>query len=306
MTSRIAPPNRRVGPRRPRAGVVEAADPAIDDAGFDLGEATPRPSTTDASAAPSAPSGARLETARAILGVALTVAIAVACVAGLVRYTRTSPRFAVRTLDVVGASRRSVDEIAREAGVAQGQNVFALDLATAEARLRADPWVERATLSRRLPGSVRIEVVEREAAALVALGDALYLATADGEVFKRLEAGDPFDLPVVTGVAAASLARDREGAAATVKRALLLAGDWGRSPASRHMRLEEVHVDDEGAMSLVVGHEALVLRLGKGPYRRVLEQAARVLAEISARHAQASLVFLDNEAHPERVVVRMR
>ena len=30
------------------------------------------------------------------------------------------------------------------------------------------------------------------------------------------------------------------------------------------------------------------------------------LGELASRHAQASVVFLDNEAHPERVVVRMR
>jgi hypothetical protein len=34
--------------------------------------------------------------------------------------------------------------------------------------------------------------------------------------------------------------------------------------------------------------------------------AERVIAELAAKGRTPGLVFLDNEAHPERVVVRMR
>jgi cell division protein FtsQ len=57
---------------------------------------------------------------------------------------------------------------------------------------------------------------------------------------------------------------------------------------------------------LVVGKDATALHLGRGPYRQNLEQASRVMAELQNRRGQASVVFLDNDAHPERVVVRMR
>jgi cell division protein FtsQ len=56
----------------------------------------------------------------------------------------------------------------------------------------------------------------------------------------------------------------------------------------------------------MVGKDPIALHLGKGPHRQSLEQATRVISELATQRAQASIVFLDNEAHPERVVVRMR
>ena len=46
--------------------------------------------------------------------------------------------------------------------------------------------------------------------------------------------------------------------------------------------------------------------LGGPPFRRKLEQAARVVAELDRRGAKAETIMLDNDARPERVVVRMR
>jgi cell division protein FtsQ len=246
------------------------------------------------------------EALAAAAGIVLTVAFALACVWGLVRYTRTSPRFALRTIEISGASRRTSDDVARAAGVAPGQNVFSVNLDGARARLLEDPWIERATISRRLPSTLRIEVVEREAAALVVLGGDPWLLTRDGEPFKRLDPGDPFDLPVVTGVLAGDLARDRKGATDTIRRGLALAGDWERTSTGRRLAVQEIHVDDDGSFVLVVGKEAISLRMGRGPFRQAVDQAARVIAEAEARRAAPAVVFLDHETHPERVVVRMR
>ena len=42
------------------------------------------------------------------------LSVAAACVWGLVRYTRTSPRFAIKNVEVVGATHRSQDDLARD------------------------------------------------------------------------------------------------------------------------------------------------------------------------------------------------
>ena len=48
------------------------------------------------------------------------------------------------------------------------------------------------------------------------------------------------------------------------------------------------------------------LVLGGPPFRRKLDQAARVVAELDKRGAKADAIMLDNDTRPERVVVRMR
>jgi len=242
---------------------------------------------------------------RALLGGALAMGLSVGAAWGARRYVRSSPRFAVTDVAVRGIKHLTPDVVAAEAGLAKGQNIFVVDLEQARARLLIDPWIRDAVLSRRLPGAVAVDVTEREAGAIVALGPT-YLATRDGEIFKRLEPGDPDDLTVVTGMSPDAVAQDRTGVERTLLRALDLASDYERGPLHARAPLEEVHVEADGAFSLVVGRDGLSLRLGAPPFTRKLEEASRVVAELDRRGAKADVILLDNAARPDRVVVRMR
>jgi cell division protein FtsQ len=241
---------------------------------------------------------------RTVLGVSLAASIA----AGLAwtgrRYMTTSPRFGVADIVVVGNERRAKEDIVAESGITLGDNVFTTDLDAVRAKVLADPWLAEVSLARRLPGTVLVQVVERKAAALVALGDTM-LVTGDGAPFKKIEPGDPIDLPIITGIRPESLTEDRPGTLRTIRRAMDLAAEYDRG-LGRRLPLEEVHVDPAGSFALVVGKAGLELFLGGAPFHRKLEQAARVVAELDVRGAKADAILLDNDARPERVTVRMR
>lgn len=282
----------------------------------------PEPSTPSAESTPAVsvravsegpPGGPRpagdsraLRAARAVLGLALIVGIGSGVVWGARRYVRTSPRFAVSDVVTAGGKLRGAEEIASIAGIAKGQNVFSIDLDRARARLHADPWIESAELSRQLPGTISIRVTEREAAGVVAMNEGTYLVTREGAIIKRLEAGDPVDFHVVTGVPLKTLLEDREGAARIIRSALDLASDYERSPLAQRSPVEEVHVEASGDMTLRVGKSGVTLRMGGAPYRRKLDQAVRIVAELDRRGAKPDTIMLDGEARPDRVVVRMR
>jgi cell division protein FtsQ len=247
-----------------------------------------------------------LAAGRLLLGALLFLGIAGASSFGLYRYVSTSSRFAVKTILVEGAAHRSQPDVAGKAGVELGKNVFSIDLEAARRGLLSDPWIERATVDRKLPGTLLIHVTEREPLALVALGGELYLSGRGGEVFKRVEPGDPVDLPLITGLGGTGeLVRDREGLMASVRRAQELAADYARL-GPRSYGLQEVHATTEGTFELLVGRDGVRLVMGKPPYRPKIERAARVLAETARRKGQPLVIFLDNEAHPERVVARLR
>jgi cell division protein FtsQ len=91
-----------------------------------------------------------------------------------------------------------------------------------------------------------------------------------------------------------------------IRRAVDLAAEYERGALSKRFPLEEVHVEADGAFALVIGRSALELVLGGPPFRRKLEQATRVVAELDTRGAKAEAIMLDNDTRPERVVVRMR
>lgn len=307
------PSNRRVGkPKLPPD--VMSSD--LDDYAADDPSLPAAPVSAPPHGAAPKPRSVRLVRAmailRTVLGAAVVLGVSLSVAWAARRYVRESPRFALKDVQVSGASRRTKGDIVARAGLSLGANVFAIELEEARARLGADPWLKNVSLSRRLPSTIAIEVSEREAAALVVVGDTSYLATREGEIFKRLELGDPADLPVVSGLSAESVAEDRDHAVAEVRRALDLAAEYGETSLGAKAPLQQVHVGDDGAHTLVVGKTGLTLSLGKAPFRKKLEQAGRVASELERRMGPRALsektdgIMLDSEARPERVVVRMR
>jgi cell division protein FtsQ len=246
-----------------------------------------------------------LAVVRAIAGVSLVIAASAAFAWVARRHVTTSPRFAIARIDVTGNERRTAETIAAECGLTTGANIFAADLDLARSKLLADPWIADAVLTRRLPGTVLVRVTERKAAALVAVGE-VFVVSADGQPFKRFEPGDPTDLPLVTGPTAESLAQDRTGAARTLRAAIDLAAEYDLTAMAKRSPLQEVHATAEGAFTLVVGRGAVELALGHPPFRRKLDQATRVVAELDRRGGRPEAILLDNDARPERVVVRLR
>ncbi len=257
--------------------------------------------------APAGPSrlGVVMAKARTVLGVALVAAVSLGVAWGARRYVDTSPRFALKETVVEGNVRRPKEAILDEGGVTLGKNVFAIDLDAAKRKIEADPWIAEATLGRRLPDTVLISVKERTAVAIVALDDS-YLVSPTGEVFKRVEPGDPSDLPVVTGLAADAIATDREGLTRTLQRALDIAADYAQSTLGSRWTLEEVHVEKSGGITLVVGQAGVSLVLGSPPYRRKLDECAAVLRELEHRGQKPDAILADNEARGDRVVARVR
>ncbi len=239
-------------------------------------------------------------------GVLLVVGAGIGVVYGVTRYATSSPRFALRRIELVGAHRTTDAAVRSLGGVQLGQNVFSIDRERCEKGLLTNPWIRDVKVERRLPATLRVEVTERQVAALAVFGNELVLISKMGEPFKTWEPGDPSDLPVVTGVSVANMARDKARESERVLRGLEVIRQYERLALSRVHAAEEVHLAPSGDVVLTVGKQGMLLHLGRGPWAKKLSMAERVLTRLPGKSKSASDVFLDNRAHPERVVVRMR
>jgi cell division protein FtsQ len=272
------------------------------------GRAEPRRSARAKSPPPSGPSFSErlLSAVKLCVGLAVVVAASTAVAYSLHRYALTTTRFGIRDIELEGAKRLSPDEVRSLAGIELGKNLFAFDTRAAEERLLRDPWVSSAHILRRLPNALRIEISERDAAALAVLGDRPFLVTSEGEPFKEVKPEDPLDLPLITGVSAADWARDRVGAEERLRTGVDLIRQYERLGMARVHPAQEVNLQPSGYTVLTVGQKGIALELGRAPFARKLAMAAEVVGELGAKGRTPGMVFLDNEAHPERVVVRMR
>jgi cell division protein FtsQ len=220
-------------------------------------------------------------------------------------YVTTSPRFAVTAIEIRGAHTLSDETIRAHIPVELGDNVFLVDRDAVEAALEREPWIADAEVRRRLPQTIEIEVRERVAAAIVEIGG-IYLADADGRIFKRarVEDGEGKDLPVVTGITREEVAGDPAGAAERVRRALEALTRWkdGARP-----NVGEIRVDSRHGVTLYTFDDAIAIRLGDAAgdeLARRLRRFDAAWASLSPEEKRrAHSIHLDQDTRPDHVTV---
>jgi cell division protein FtsQ len=240
-----------------------------------------------------------------LLGIGLVAVAASGVALGAHRFLTTTTRFGIEGVEARGSQRYNDAELLSLAGIRRGANLFSVDLVAAERKLAEDPWIESAHVARKLPDRLTITVEELSAAALAVVDGTIYLVTRQGRPIKPLEAGDFGDYAVVTGVTAEQLATDRQLAEERIAAGIDVLDYYRRVGLSQSFPAQEVLMDADGRLELTVGTPPITLQLGKADYRQKLLMAGRIVGTLRSKGETPGIIFLDNEAHPERVVVRM-
>jgi cell division protein FtsQ len=115
--------------------------------------------------------GLRLWVAVVVLGLLVAVGVLSASHSRL---------FHLRDLEVTGQRHLGRREVVRLSGLTSSTNVLWLDPREVERRLETDPWVAGASVSRSLPGTVQIAIVERTPVAAHFEGGRFRLIAGDG------------------------------------------------------------------------------------------------------------------------------
>ncbi|MGB5524282.1 MAG: FtsQ-type POTRA domain-containing protein [Polyangiales bacterium] len=221
-----------------------------------------------------------------------------------VRYAREADAFAIREIAIEGNHQLEDMDVRRAARLQVGSNIFEISAENARNHLLQHPWVAEARVARKLPGRVRIEIVERKPVALVAL-DQLYLVSDEGAVFKRLGVDDPVDLPVITGIASERFYDDFEYRKAVLLRSMALLQDYEGAGLAKREAVSEIHFEGANGIELFVGDDGMNVRLGNGQHRQKLRRLRQVLERLIKENTRPSYVYLDNVRSPERVTVRL-
>jgi cell division protein FtsQ len=120
---------------------------------------------------------ARLRRRRIATRAAIAIAIAVAAWVAL-----WSPLLRVRALKVVGGRHTTAADVVAAAGVTAADNILLLSTSDVARRTETLPWVRRARVERKLPGTVRVTLHERVAFMVLAAGDGRWTLDRRGRV----------------------------------------------------------------------------------------------------------------------------
>jgi cell division protein FtsQ len=233
---------------------------------------------------------------RVVGKVVLALAITAAILWGgrlAVRHVMASPRFAVREIQVTLAAHVTRDEVLELAGVDEGDRLLAIDTDPVAAKIAAHPWVKSARVRRQLPSTLIIDLTERRAAAVVAMGG-LYLVDETGHPFKKATMEEADGLPVLTGIDRSRYAELKEAGEAAFREALALLADYGARPG--RPALSELNIDPRFGFSLFLLDGGAEVRLGRGDFSKKLARLDQIFEAVKVNPGMGALrvVHLDH------------
>ncbi|MCR5814349.1 MAG: FtsQ-type POTRA domain-containing protein [Desulfovibrio sp.] len=110
----------------------------------------------------------------------------------------TSDFFTTRVIEVSGNVRLPRDVVLDYAGIHEGENSLAVNIASVEQNLRRTPWVESVSVKRLLPDKFAIRIHERMPSFWVHKDGVLYYATEEGEIIAPVESSNFLSLPALS------------------------------------------------------------------------------------------------------------
>ncbi|MDH3306132.1 MAG: FtsQ-type POTRA domain-containing protein [Acidimicrobiia bacterium] len=130
----------------------------------------------------------RVHDQRARVGIRRTIwFLAVVATAGILLWIGQSPWLAVKTITIDGVVHSAAAEILIAEEISIGRPLLIVRASRAEEALRLDPWVIDAAVTKVLPGTVEVVVVERIAGAFLETMDGTNLLAGDGTVLPLVE-----------------------------------------------------------------------------------------------------------------------
>ncbi len=159
-----------------------------------------------------------------------------------------SPLLSIRDVVVTGAGHSDPAATAAALGIVPGVPTISVDETALLERLRADPWIARAEVDVTWPGTVTIDVTERDPSLSLVAGDAWWWVTADGWVVARLPGPQPGEARVEDPGAAPAIGNRLTSAA------MLGAARFAGALTPALAAETTVIVDGERIRALVSGH----------------------------------------------------
>jgi len=236
-------------------------------------------------------------------GAGITILVSAALLTGW-GLLSTSRALAVQRAQVEGTSHLSRLQVLTAAGVGHHSNLLSLPVGRIAARVKALPWVERASVRRQLPDTVIIRVTERRPALLALVEGRIYYLDRDLRPIAVHQRRALPDLPVVTGLSRADLAAPDEETLRLLAAARSLLAALPPKELAPGGSLAELHLDRVWGLSLVFNGLAPVVRLGFKDYPRRLARLERVKKDLARRGELGRARLIDLEPRG-RVVVRL-
>jgi cell division protein FtsQ len=221
----------------------------------------------------------RLRAGAIVAGIALVLA---ACVGFY-----NSSLFAVRTVEVVGATHVSADAVRALARVPADATLIRFPADAVALRVAANPWIASVSVSRVFPSGMRIRVVERVPVAIVDAGSSMWLIDGAGAAIATPTIDASGMVPVIKGVPGLDLKAGRRTTSEPLLNALKVLTGISRALAATVRSVSAPTIDGTALttvdhVEIVIG-EAVDLTTKDALARRILSEEKGKVVSIDVR-----------------------
>ena len=212
-----------------------------------------------------------------------------------------SDMFLVRDITVRGNTRLSNGEVEALLSGIRRENVFLVDFERYRQRVLDSSWVEQVTLSRVLPATIVVDVVERTPLVVARLNQQLYLVDRTGNIVDEYRAEHhAFDLPVVDGLLADAFADNDTVDGERIRVTAALVDDLA-SRTDLQLRVSQVDVTNPRDVVVMIDDDAAWLHLGETAFVERLQRYLDVRPALLDRFGAIDYADLKFD---ERIYVR--
>jgi cell division protein FtsQ len=219
------------------------------------------------------------------------------------RYFQHSGQLNIGEVKIMGCMNIVESELLNLAKVDFRSNLINLDLQEMSRRLAQHPWVEKANVRRDFSGkALIIEVQERVPRALILLDD-LYLMDRNGEIFKKAEAKEKLDFPILTGLNLPECKQKEPRAMELLQQAMGFLDHMEGRKIFTIREISEIHLSKKNGLTLYTLNGGVPIRLGAGDFADKLNRLEKVLPDLRSKLKQVEYLALN---YPKKVVVKMK
>jgi cell division protein FtsQ len=213
--------------------------------------------------------------------------------------------FRTESLVVTGADILSEEQVIKQAELNKGMNILSVNLSIARKRLLAHSWIVEAEVSRELPSSINIRIKEQKPFAILDLGRKFVINT-NGEIFKEMDASDPVNLPIISGLEFADI-NVRGKTRSIPYNAVMNILELGQKPESviPIKLINRIHVDREIGLTVYAFDRIKEIKIGYDDYKGKYAKLKNVLLFLKKREDFSHLESIDLN-NLNRIVINPR
>lgn len=216
------------------------------------------------------------------------------------QFVSASPYLRLDNVVVDGVSDELARKLIKISGIDRTESLLSLDAATIRRNIESHPWVKSVLLEREFPDTLRIRAEHEEPRGIVLL-DKMYLVGTQGRVFKELEPGDSFDLPVITGLSAGNKSNGEFLKRAVSFLDLLRSEDTALSVEE----LSELHANGDGSLTIYITRLPFKVLLGSEDLGRKLDLLHHIIKHLRTTGCLSQVQCIDLD-YDDRAIVAFR